>query len=134
MKPFRALGVALEWEEEGLPHGEGSLGQDPVCPVHPEQIWWLNVFSCPACSGLGQLLCLFPLQGSVAGVGSRAPKGALAAGNQVLQAAPGQKIRLHVAGRPFEVSAAGQGPGELVRPVPKGRQAVRSPAHSSSLL
>lgn len=29
-----------------------------------------------------------------------------------------------------EVSAAGQGPGELVRPVPKARQAVRSPAHS----
>lgn len=28
-----------------------------------------------------------------------------------------------------EVSAAGQGPGELVRPVPKARQALRSPAH-----
>lgn len=94
------LGLGLEWEE-GLPHGEGSLGQDPVCPRHPDTFSHQICSPSPVCSGLGQLLCSFPLQGRVAGAGSRAPAGALAGGNQALQAAPGQKIRLHVADRPL---------------------------------
>lgn len=70
-----------------------------ICPIHPDTFSQQICPPCPACSGLGQLLCLFPLQGSVAGADSRAPTGALAGGNQALQAAPGQKIRLHVADR-----------------------------------
>lgn len=53
--------------------GRASLGQDQICPMHPDTFSHEICSPCPACSGLGQLSCLFPVQGSMAGAGSRAP-------------------------------------------------------------
>lgn len=60
MKPFRVsghLGLGLEMEEEGLPHGEGSLGQGPSVYLNASRyIQPPDLFSLPSLLRAGAAL------------------------------------------------------------------------------
>lgn len=133
--------ASLKWGgEEGLLLGLGKvLWTRPDAAPCPHTSSHQLTPPLPACSGLGQLSCSDPPHPSAAGC--------FAGGKQPSQAAPGQKIRLCMAGRPLrgqsQEAKHEPRPRELVRPVPSrlaaGRLLTPCPAeqrwpHTSCLL